>query len=249
MKQPCLLPSRPSMTIKASQFSIATVQLVAFTPERSALSPAKVLAAVMSRFSDCLNGEVQVLPIPIEAPDEIPRLELKSDDGRQLFSWSPGRLSVACSPTDSLSVESAANGCAAILSYLYQQHPVAVNRLACVVNRVAKLDNPAPELVSRFCRDEMCNPENPTAPLRRSVAFQIHNLKKYDSPIAGVRLNSWVRCKADNSNDGSRSDLIFEQDLNTPIDESRRFSSDQMTAFYSMACKEADKTLSLYFPE
>lgn len=239
------------MTIKASDFSIATIQVVAFTPDRSALSPPKVLSTVISRFSDRAGGDVQVLPIPDEAPDEIPRLELKSEDLRWSFTWAPGRSTATWSRVEESDLAPSAIECAEMLVYLFQTHSVAVNRLACVIGRGAEIVSPAPALVAQFCATSLCSTSNHNAPLRNSRAFQIHNLKQYESRIPGVLLNSWVRCKAENGIDpDGPGKMIFEQDLNTPFGEmSRRFTPQQISDFYAMINDEANQIVSLYFPE
>ncbi len=245
----------PTMTIKASDFSTTTIRVVAYTPDRSALTPSMVLATIMSKFSDRLGGDVQVLPIPADIPDEIPRLELKSEDRRWSFQWSPGRSSAMWSSQETLGAAAAddvnVSECAKILIHLFQQKLVEVNRLAYVIHRVAEIDSPAPALVAHFCTTESCDLSNVRAPLRNSKAFQLHNLKQYDSGMDGVRLNSWVRCKAENSADAtSPGKLLVEQDLNTPSgDIGRRFTPEQIGDFYLMVTREANQIVALYFPD
>lgn len=240
------------MTIQGSDFSVATVQAVAFTRDRSALTPSKVIATITPMYADRFNGDMQVIPIPKEFPDEISRLELKSEDNRWSLNSSLVRMSSIWTATQSNDVPpvDVVIQCAQVLSHFFRQQGAAqVNRLALVLNRVATGKDLAPLLIARFCAREVCDDGSSRAPLRHSKAFQIHNLKKYQSPMAGVRLNSWVRCKTE-SEEEQKNKLFFEQDINTPHEESgRSFSPAQIDEFFLMAQGEADQILNLYFPE
>ncbi len=239
------------MTIKASDFSIATVQVVAFTPNRSALAPSKVLGPIMGQFAERFDGDVQVLPIPSDLPDEIPRLELKSADSRWSFTSSFVRMAATWSAQESDNAPPAnvIPECSrTIIHFVQQNDGIQINRLACVINRVANIVGPSHELIAHFCKPDVCNPDLDNAPLRNSMAFQLHNLKQYESPSVGVRLNSWVRCKAKGGMD-SANKLVFEQDLNTPHgDADRKFSAEEIEHFFLTIESEADAILALYFP-
>jgi hypothetical protein len=239
------------MTIKASDFSIAKVQVVAFTPDRSALVPSKVLGAITGCFADRFDGDVQVLPIPREFPDEIPRLELKSADSRWSFASSFTRMAAGWSaqePNDAPPPDVIPECSRTIIHFVRQNEAIQINRLACVINRIATIAGPSHELIAHFCKPDVCDPDLDNAPLRHSRGFQLHNLKQYASPLVRERLNSWVRCKAEGDLE-SPEKIVFEQDLNTPHGNVEgKFSVDQIDHFFSTIKTEADNILALYFP-
>jgi hypothetical protein len=239
------------MAIKASDFSTAAVQVVAFTQDRVALTPSRVLGAIVGALPERFNGDVQMLPIPKEMPDELPRLEVKSEDGQWSFTSSFSRVSAAWTAQErgAMAPDNVIAECLrAVTAFTDSCNPNPINRLACVINRIASVPISPHDLIACFCKPDVCDPARPSAPLRHSKAFQLHNLKKYESRMKGVWLNSWVRCKA--QAEGEHLDtMVVEQDLNTPHnDPDRQFTLQEIGQFFEMIRSEADTILHLYFP-
>ena len=119
-----------------------------------------------------------------------------------------------------------------------------VVRLAFIVTRVMRQDNPGRTLAEFFCRHELLD-----GPLNRPEGFELHAHKAYD-PAHGPRVNSWIRWKtaARQEEDGTRTVIIVEQDLNTPVPvpEQACFQAHDVRSFFDVMHSEADAILALY---
>jgi hypothetical protein len=234
--------------IKASDFFTIGAQVVAFTPDTGAFSPSAILASVLGRYPQRFNGEMQVLPLPDEVPPEVNRVELKSKDSSWTVTAAPARFGAAWSQTTATQeiIADVVAQCADVVgNHFATNSHISVNRLGMVLARACHDDDPAGTIIKRFCSSNAADPESPTAPFKHSVGFQINNLKKYSIDDA-LTINSWVRCKSALLQD--RKVVVFEQDINTPEDFTSSFTPPKIAEFFAMAVSEADKILSLYFP-
>ena len=113
------------------------------------------------------------------------------------------------------------------------------------MRRISELENPAEELIDRFC-----NTESKIRPFNRSESFEIHNHKKYNLRNTGFSINSWVRCRSGMATPPlSKKVVIIEQDINTLENNMQNiFSLEDIANFY-MACQdELEDILQIYFP-
>lgn len=239
--------SMPANRVTTSQFVTISVQAVAFVSDRSVTS-GKVMAAVLKRFADRYDGDPQALPLPPEAPAEIPRVILQSAEPQFRFEASPDRLTSrwVCPDGCDVSVTDVVGLCSqVILHCLDELHP-QVGRLALVVTRAAPVDDPAQTLIQSFCSQDA-----QLEPLNRSATFEIHNHKRYTPPGLTYMVNSWVRCRTGMIGDDKSPAIVVEQDINTLAEESstHQFDSIGSNSFYDAIANEADGILMKYFPE
>ena len=226
-------------------FQLDLVQTVIFTPEYAAFNAAKVLTTILTKFSDRFDGEMQVLPLPSDAPADLSRVQLKSGDERRQLTISPSRMdSIWTKPEGNLN--SVVAGCADVQEEYLRSTEARVGRIALVINRIFAVENPAQELIRRFC-NEPCQRE----PFNHSKSFEIHNHKVYSPSGSTVdySINSWVRCKTAELVTDKRQVILVQQDINTVETESYRFGSEQISSFFKMAISEVDGVLKKYFPE
>jgi hypothetical protein len=237
--------------LRASGFRIDAVRAVAFTSPSSDFSPSALLASVMSAAdgTNVFDGEISVFPFPPEAPAVIPRIHLESKDKHWRLHASKATIDVSWSSQDkSNEIPSDATvTCSQILLNCFRPKQVAVlKRLALVITRAIPAENPAQELIDRFCSSEFADPDRPL--LRNSKAFELHNLKSYN--LSTYRINSWVRCKTGRYKDKAKTPVVgFEQDVNIAEDQEGPVQIEDITPFFSAAQGEADKILHLYFPD
>ena len=240
---------------QARDFLVRNVQLVAFTASGD-FDSSRVLTTVLSTFSKDFSGRVEVLPFSEEVPAEIPRVELGSKDGTFALSAAPARTSVAWVEREGsgLSAEQLAakvEYCSKVLSCCFADSPVRVNRLGFIVTNVFLTTNPAQQLIQQFCDPRCHAAESELSPLRNSQGFQLHNFKAYPCDLDVFPINSWVRCMSGAlASDGSIA-MIVEQDLNTASgnETDRQFGVNEIRSYFTKAVPEAQKILSLYFPD
>lgn len=243
--------SRP----KASAFRSATVQVAAFMSNAENLSQTKVLTTILSKFDERFDGQVDAMSLPPDAPPEIPRVQLQSQDGMWRLTASPQRLDVywvGTSSQGSLTTEyddsQVISLCSEVIEHCVRkwEPEIKVERVALVLNRFFETSNPAQILIDRFCNEDARN-----GPFVRSRAFEIHNQKRYTPDIIGLEINSWVRCKSVTLLPRGNTAILVEQDLNTPDDRTpeQGFDANRVGQYYKQAKVEADGILRVYFPE
>ncbi len=227
---------------------VAIVQAAIFTSDRAAFSQNSVLTYFMREFGAELNGPIISLPIPPDAPPEVPRVVLQSPDGTWKLSASLARLDAVWSASNILStaneLQAVTAHCARFLEGYARESNGSIDRLALVISRVRLFHEPAALLIERFC-----NEQAQRGPFSRSENFEIHNHKVIQLPGFDRSVNSWVRCKT--AQIQRQPGILVEQDLNTREEDraQSRFGAQQVGMFFECARRESDSILRLYFPE
>ena len=236
--------------LKARNFFTAVYQATIFTPDTSAFSAPKFLATILGKYAHHYNGSVQALPLPENIPSEIPRVILQSSDGYFKLEASPARVNSLFMHQN---IESTAESeelfssiCVEVLEHYVRETETQVSRLAMVLTRVHKTENPAQVLIERFCKSDV-----QSVLFERSENFEIHNNKQFQ--LRNFTINSWVRCKTATIifSDSSTPGIVVEQDLNTLATEieQRKFTSEDIRSYFHQALKEAQEILRSYFPD
>ncbi len=245
----------------SKDFRLASVHVVAFTPDASAFKTSSVLTPILMKSRQRYDGEVKTpQAVAIEAHGvkrAISTVEISSDDGQWKITATPERV-------DSLwqflpdvdgskklaqrGVGYLSNACAQPVLHYLEDSGVQVGRLSMLVRRWQAVAHPAQKLAETFCKDELSREADSSAPLRHSKEFQLHNLKNFVLAKSGVEVNSWVRCTS-----GAYVNNLavrVEQDINTRHEDLRNkaFTKDEVIQFYQEVSVEADSILNLYFP-
>jgi hypothetical protein len=245
--------SRQSVALRAGDFGLAAVRLVAFTPQLADFNPSAVLAVVLGKYAKRFDGDVQAIPLPEGVPPDIPRIELASSDGRWGFAASPSRITSlwnAKKADETADLNSVVTDCRGPIDHHVRENEIQVGRLGLVITRHCPIEHPAHVLVDRFCKDEVKDPTLPDAPRRNSRNFEIHNHKRYELP-PGLTVNSWVRCRTGMVGKQAGAPAVtVEQDINTLAEEinERTFSTDDIALFLVTGTNEAEAILRKYFP-
>jgi hypothetical protein len=214
----------------------------------------RLLPRLVTELGDTLDGDPIVLPIPADAPPEVPRLvlankaqsirveiSLRRTDVRWLRQASGHEM-----PLNDFSVFSLR-----ALNIFHQAVHLRPGRVALVVNRFQPYENPGTELARHFCRPELLS-DDPAhkGPLNRPENFELHSHKKFQ--MGRFLTNSWMRCKTgmQTIGDRNRSIIFVEQDLNTlaEVIEETELNDDEIRDFHHLAIGELETILRLYFP-
>lgn len=233
--------------VQAKDFRILSLQLSVFTPELL-FNPNKILGNVMSKFSDNFDGDTTVIPIPSNAPKEIPRLILASSDKRIRLEISEERVNFFRyrDKNDTLIDK---NSFFELCSDVYKEYMkftfAKVGRLALIRNNFLKNENPGLTLVQNFCKESLFE-----EPFNRPSNFEIHSHKEYKFDEFNV--NSWVRCKSAAFQADNVPIILVEQDINTIASKTKEgyeFSIEEIIKFINLATSEQELILVKYFPE
>lgn len=215
---------------------------------RDELRADKFLAQLLERFSPVYGGQPVSIPLPPEAPPEIPSVILTSTDGSQRMDISRARVNVArllkdASPGDDL--QPIISELADRLSLVAEVTGVTIGRLGVVLVSQLAVATPGKVLAEQFCRDELLR-----GPLNRPEGFELHAHKTFEL-LPGIDVNSWVRVKSAMSGAGEYDHVVVEQDINTLATElpTREFSRDETARIFGKAAIQLQAILELYFPK
>lgn len=247
--------------IVASDFRLLSVQAVVYTPQCDDFRQASILGAVISKHFKRYDGAVETSQpqkldfgkLPVQLSVDPRFVTVSSEDKRWRFQSSPKRTdsfwSARGKEENNKRICDITDECLAPLLDYPVDAGLQIGRLALVVRRWAPCETPAKALVNSFAQKKLVDPDKANSPLRNSQQFQLHNLKKYESPF-GYEVNSWVRCRSDllvNDQDG----IAVENDMNTLGEEpsERAFRREEIEQFFSWAAEEMDQILELYYPD
>jgi len=228
--------------------SVVAVQTAVFTPGGMPPWP-RFIASVLSSHAHRYGGDITSLPLPEHIPAEVPRVVLQSTDGAHRLEAARSRMNAHWQAADGgvVDIAAIARECSEVQVALARHHHLRVGRLALIVTRVCRVEQPAQTLIERFC-----SPQAQREPFNRSATFEIHNHKQYTPRQADSRwvLNSWVRCKTATLLMDRQPAVLVEQDLNTLAEELEAscFTPDQTLQFFELAAREVEEIFALYFP-
>jgi len=211
-----------------------------------------ILTQVLGDVGEVLDGDPVSLPVPAEAPPEIPRVLLTSKDKALRFDIGLNRADFRWQRTDApLDLTRFLESALRAFQALSRSAESLPGRLALIVHRFKLQPDAGRALAAHFCRPELLeNTPQHKGPLNRPEAFELHAFKQF--PVNRFVINSWFRAKTGlmTPTTDPRSVVLVEQDLNTPNEELERarFSLDDIRDFHRLAAGELDTILRLYFP-
>ncbi len=231
--------------MNGDNFKLNSLQVSIFTPFAS-FHKNRILGKLISTFADLFNGDTLAVPIPEDAPKEIPRIILNSAGGKFKLEIAQNRVNFFRyrkdddEEIDTSRILDISSG--VLKEYKDCTHSV-VGRLALVVVRSSENKNPGLALARHFCKDKW------TAKLfDRPDNFEIHSHRHYT--LNEFNLNSWVRCVTGLLAKNNERIILVTQDINTLAEElkQRDFSIGQLKSFLRIAHKEQQQILREYFP-
>jgi hypothetical protein len=230
-----------------ADFEIISIQATVFTPSLT-FAASKLMTSALEKWGELFDSPPISLPLPSEAPSEIPRVILQSSTMHKKLELAPKRANLFWlrqSETDTIILEDYLRFAVDVLHDYVNIVSGKVGRIAAVLNRSLINPNPGLFLAQHFCKEKWLS-----APFNRPESFEIHSHKKY-SLADRFNVNSWVRCKTGFLVKPDRKSIILvEQDINTILEEmeTREFSDEEIRDFFRLVKVEFDSILSLYFP-
>lgn len=237
--------------IKFSEFTeISLIQASLFITNFT-FSTSKILKKVLDQCSDQFDGDPTVLPLPDDAPKEIPRIIFQRKDKSMKLEVAPLRLNlfrIKTQDEDKISPKKFLGTEAKLLSKLIEDLGADCVRMAVVLERFCPRKEPAKDIASHFSKKNFMN-----EPFDRPSAFEVHSLKKFDF-LDSFSVNSWVRIKSGKTQPVSgvlRLVIVAHQDINTLAElmDTRIYSNHDISRFFSNVPEKFDDILKLYFPE
>ena len=233
--------------INTAHFNIESIQCSIFTPGFSFRQTA-FLTYLLKHWGDKFDGNPLSIPLPDNAPPEIPGIFLTSKDNSLKMDVSRQRTNVSWNRTSSEvnpDVPSVIGEMNDILRDIIKDQRVSVDRLAFILNRFALVEDAAKMLAAHFCKEEWL-----TTALKRPENFELHVHEKHTLSAGQFNVNSWFRVRTGHIVVDSKPAVIVQQDINTMAKEpeSQPFQLEQIQTFFHEAVNLGDQVLALYFP-
>ena len=187
------------------------------------------------------------MPIPDDAPPEIPRIVLKSpEQGLELqVSLQRTDLYIHRRAATPLEADPSYDLASEILITVSDILGASPTRLAAIGSFFCRDDDPAMAISSHFCRENLLN-----GPLAGLENFEVHAHKRYEL-LEGLIVNSWLRAKTAEVTEAGRSSraVLIERDINTLAEETRReFDPDAIRNFLREAGRKLGAEIEANFP-
>jgi len=213
-------------------------------------STSKILKTVLESSSGLLDGDPTVLPIPEDAPREIPRIILKKKDNSMKLELSPLRFNlfrIRIGDEDEISANEFLSTANKLLSEMIENIGCEIVRMAIVFERFCPHEESSSAIAAHFCKSGFMS-----EPFDRSSEFELHSLKKYNF-LESFEVNSWVRIKSGRLQSGQgthRPVIVAQQDINTLAElmDTTIYTNEDISKFFNNILTEFDKILELYFP-
>lgn len=225
----------------------------AFTPELNISNSLKIANLVVGIIGEYVGEEPSILPIPQNAPPEVPRILFGSTDKKWGLNISLQRANLfytvdPASTEERISEEEFSSVASMFFGEYQKKLTLRVQRLAFVTERSWIGDNALSYILERFCSKSQISENRPFYNTKR---FEIHSLKKY--PWEGFNINSWVRIKflpIKTGDDETAPAILITNDLNTlSLNEAQdeNFSDGQILKYFNEIPLELKNILKLYF--
>ncbi len=203
------------------------------------------MGLAISEWRSLFDGEPAAMP-DATFPPEFPRFSIPSLDRHWEVRVSKTRLDIFWRQgEEGDEIESdqfTGSILSSVRSFLNLSPELVIRRVAYVVHRVSRDENPAQTLSRYFCRDDLLE-----GPLDRPAKFELHAMKVYQPPDLPL-VNSWIRWQVGTNTDTDEEAVLVKQDLNTLSEdmEANRFSIGDLEGFFGRITHEADEILRLY---
>lgn len=224
--------------LRINDFALNSVQTSVLTPTYRVV-PMNVLGKLAERLATRFDGEPTVLPMPEDAPPDIPRLIFQSKDQQWKLEMASARINyrwMQRAETQQQSVPEVSHEFLQFLSHFLRIDNPRIGRIALILYRYLLISEPAAIISRHFCRDEWLR-----TGLVNTKSFELHSHKRVS--IGGFAVNSWIRFKTGQltiPNTPARPIVLVEQDVNTLAEktDSAAYTMDDLRRFFAAAESE-----------
>lgn len=237
-----------TLHLTAPNFSIASCQASLITPD-GGFSASKILKEFYAPHADFFDATPMSLPIPDEAPAEIPRVILKTSNQEWKCQFSPARADIVWARPKTAKTEITLRQFYRTVEdvlLIYVGIATRIARIGTIATRYSEHPTPSLFLARHFCKERW-----DAAPLDRPANFELHAHKCF-TLAKEFQVNSWARSKSGFLTEESapRPIVLFEQDINTVAEglPDKAYQTDEIKRFFGAVASEAETILNLYYP-
>ncbi|MDD5427868.1 MAG: hypothetical protein PHI58_01350 [Candidatus Omnitrophica bacterium] len=193
------------------------------------------------------NGEPAILPIPNNAPPEIPRIVVKSKDGKYVCNTSINRVDLFFNPKNDAeaNITNLKNDYLSLLvkviNFLNETYKFKIFRMGIVGNVIIELKESANTfIVSRYLKESNL--------ISNTYEAQLHFLNKIEL-LKRYKANRWLRIHTVRKREELENDkfLGVTVDINTLQDVSYDFDRELVSLIFNDAIKNMQELLDAHY--
>jgi len=226
------------------KFFIQNIQAVLFIENFAFRNKLGIVSKINEVVDNLFDGDPTMLPLPPDAPPEIPRIQLKDSGPIYSLNFSPTRIDFFYNEPgkpernfDSLKDD--------YLKYFFNivklvkdEYRLSISRIAIVVKATSEIETGSNLLIhENFLGGKPF--------FRNTYALEIHALEK--ATMNGYEINRWFRIKTARAKTGEDNILFVEIDINTLQDKPRDFGLEEIKDFYNKSIVFAKNSFSSCF--
>jgi hypothetical protein len=226
------------------RFFIQNIQATLFIENFAFRNKVGIVSKINEAVDNLFDGDPTMLPLPIDAPPEIPRIQLKDSKPMYSLNFSPTRIDffynepgIPEKNLDSLKDD--------YLKYFFNivklvkdEYRLSIPRIATVVKATSEIETGSNLLIyENFLGSKPF--------FKNTYSLEIHSLEK--TIMNGYDINRWFRIKTARAPAGKDNILFVEIDINTLQDKPRDFGLEEIKDFYNKSIVYAKNSFSSCF--
>jgi hypothetical protein len=220
---------------------IISTQLVIFSPGIVIANKLKVATAINDNLSCLFDSDPVMLPLPEDAPPEIPRIQMSSKDKRYSLSIASNRIDFIFQSKEEderlFPIPGFFEKFLTIFQYFSENIHTQFTRSAIVTNWNIELEkiSAAEFLLAKYIQGK--------TPIVRPYELELHYLTK--GTIAEFEVNKWVRIKSARKmgEPEMNSFIVFLIDINTVAEKIYEFDRNSLQRFLEQGGRITKETI------
>lgn len=199
------------------------------------------LANSLKKSLSMLDGDPLLMPIPDDAPSDIPRIILRSKTQEYALNVAPQRIDFFYNNKQKNSrlygdfTREILKTVKTIEDIVMQKFSASINRLGLIIDMSLKKDDPIKYMLNCF---------NKSFKYKDALLeAQIHMYNK--ETVDGFNLNNWIRIIAQ-KHDKNKTNVIVSNDINTIIEDKKSYTNEEINKFYSSMLKYVTENIKHY---
>ena len=217
-------------------------QLAFFLENAPLLDRLNIARVFREEFGEDLSGEPTILPIPNDAPLEIPRIILSSPDKTIICNISPLRVDLIINLNSSQATPELVKKAEDLTPYIKSLTKVILTHLKWKINRLAYIKSVELNLKGGVIRNMSSKVTEDIS--QNAAQLQIHKMQTVK--IDESACNHWIRIISENPGEENEK-IVILSDLNTLQKEQKEFGQAEIIQFFTKGMEYADKVISHLF--
>ncbi len=199
------------------------------------------LANSLRKSLSILDGDPLIMPIPDDAPSDIPRIILRSKNEEYSLIVAPQRIDFFYGNKEQGNrlynefTQETLKTIKIIEEIVMQKFSASINRLGLIVDMSLEKDDGIKYILSYFGK--------PFKYKEKLLEGQIHMFNK--ETIDGFSINNWIRIIAQ-KHDKNKTNVLISNDINTIIEDGKSYTNDEINKFYNSMLRYITENIKYY---